>query len=66
MRRELLLIGQMIEAAERARTLVAGRELRDLEADRQRRDTLVWNFTVLGEAAAHLDDEVKARFADIS
>lgn len=66
MRRELLLIGQMIEAAEQARSLVAGILLADLEADRQRRDALLWNFTVLGEAAAQLDDEVKARFAEIS
>lgn len=66
MRRELLLIGQMIEAAEQARTLVAGIELADLEADRQRRDALLWNFTVLGEAATQLDGEVKARFPEIS
>ncbi|MGQ0629924.1 MAG: HepT-like ribonuclease domain-containing protein [Sporichthyaceae bacterium] len=66
MRRELLLIGQMIEAAEEAGKLVAGIELAALEADRQRRDALLWNFTVLGEAAAQLDDDVKARFAEIS
>lgn len=66
MRRELLLIGQMIEAAEEARALVAGIQLADLEADRQRRDALLWNFTVLGEAANQLDAGVKARFAEIS
>lgn len=66
MRRELLLIGQMIEAAERARTLVAGIDLAGLERDRQRRDALLWNFTVLGEAATRLDDTVKTRFAEIS
>ena len=65
MRRELLLISQMIEAAEQASVLVAGIELANLQADRQRRDALLWNFTVLGEAAAQLDDQVKARFADI-
>lgn len=65
MRRELLLIGQMIEAAEQARALVAGIERAELEADRQRRDALLWNFTVLGEAATQLDGEVKARFAEI-
>ncbi|MGQ0846890.1 MAG: HepT-like ribonuclease domain-containing protein [Sporichthyaceae bacterium] len=66
MRRELLLIGQMIEAAEQARTLVVGIELAELESDRQRRDALLWNFTVLGEAATQLDDGIKARFAAIS
>jgi uncharacterized protein with HEPN domain len=65
MRRELLLIAEMIDAAEQARKLVTGVELVDLQADRQRRDALLWNFTVLGEASAQLDAEIKARFAEI-
>ena len=65
MRRELLLIGEMVEAAEQARSLVAGIDIAALGADRQRRDALLWNFTVLGEAAAQLDDDVKARFPDV-
>jgi uncharacterized protein with HEPN domain len=36
------------------------------EADRQRRDALLWNFTVLGEAAGRLSDEIKARFPDVT
>jgi len=65
MRRELLLIGEMIDAATQAQSLVAGTDLDALQTDRQRRDALLWNFTVLGEAAAQLDDEVKGRFPDI-
>lgn len=65
MRRELLLIAEMIEAAEQARALVADVDLGALEGDRQRRDALLWNFTVLGEAAAQLDSEVKERFPEI-
>lgn len=65
MRREVLLIGEMIDAAEQARTLVAGFDLDALEADRQRRDALLWNFTVLGEAAAQLAPDVKDRFPEI-
>ncbi len=65
MRREVLLVGEMIEAAEQARSLVAGTDLAAVSADRQRRDALLWNFTVLGEAAAQLGDEVKARFPDV-
>lgn len=57
MRRELLLIGEMIDAATQAQSLVAGTDLDALQADRQRRDALLWNFTVLGEAAAQLDDD---------
>ena len=37
----------------------------ELQDDRQRRDALLWNFTVLGEAAARLSDETKARFPDV-
>jgi hypothetical protein len=40
MRRELLLIGEMIEAAEQARSLVVDVQLATLAADRQRRDAL--------------------------
>jgi uncharacterized protein with HEPN domain len=65
MRRELLLVGEMIEAGEQAQSLVAGIELGALATDRQRRDALLWNFAVLGEAAAQIDDGVKARFPDI-
>ncbi len=50
MRREVVLIGEMIDAAEQARSLVDGLDLAVLNGDRQRRDALLWNFTVLGEA----------------
>jgi uncharacterized protein with HEPN domain len=65
MRRELLLIEEMIGAATVAHSLVAGISVDDLEADRQRRDALLWNFAVLGEAAAQLDQATKDRFPDI-
>lgn len=44
----------MIDAAEQATRLVAGLEVESLTHDRQRRDALLWNFTVLGEAASQL------------
>ena len=59
-RREVLLLGEMIDAAEQAQHLVAGHDLEAIEADRQRRDALLWNFTVLGEAASQLPDEFKS------
>ena len=65
MRRELLLIEEMIEAAGQAESLVKGIDVPTLNADRQRRDALLWNFTVLGEAAAQLDDKVKTRFPEV-
>jgi uncharacterized protein with HEPN domain len=33
---------------------------------RQRRDALLWNFTVLGEAVGQVSEEAKARFPDIA
>jgi len=65
MRRELLLIGEMIDAADHAQALVDGVDLDELGADRRRRDALLWNFTVLGEAASQLGPEVKERFPEI-
>jgi hypothetical protein len=58
MRRDVLLLAEMIDAAEQAQHLVDGVTAEELEADRQRCDALLWNFTVLGEAAGQLSDEV--------
>jgi uncharacterized protein with HEPN domain len=65
MRREPLLVSEMIGAAETACHLVAGLGVDELENDRQRLDALLWNFTVLGEAAAQVDDLVKDRFPEV-
>ncbi len=65
MRREVLLIGEMIDAAEQAQQLVEGIGVDEVARDRQRRDALLWNFTVMGEAASQVPDEVKARFPNI-
>lgn len=62
MQRDILLITEMIDAAEEAQQLTAGITVRQLETDRQRRDALLWNFTVLGEAAGQLSAEVKDHF----
>jgi len=66
MRRDVLLLTEMIDAAEQAQQLASGVTVGQLEADRQRRDALLWNFTVLGEAAGRLSDEVKARFPEVA
>jgi uncharacterized protein with HEPN domain len=66
MRRDVLLLTEMIEAAEQAQELTNGLTISDLEADRQRRDALLWNFTVLGEAAGQLSDEIKAQFPQVA
>jgi uncharacterized protein with HEPN domain len=65
MRRDILLLTEMVDAAEEAQQLAANVTVSELEADRQRRDALLWNFTVLGEAAGQLSTEIKQRFPDI-
>jgi uncharacterized protein with HEPN domain len=60
MQRDILLLSEMIDAAEQAQQLAAGVTVSELEADRQRRDALLWNFTVLGEAAAQLSADSKS------
>ncbi|MFP5345955.1 MAG: DUF86 domain-containing protein [Actinomycetes bacterium] len=65
MRRELVLLEEMIDAAEQAHLLAADQAPESLASDRQRRDALLWNFTVLGEAAAQLPDEIKASYPEI-
>jgi uncharacterized protein with HEPN domain len=66
MQRDLLLLTEMVDAAEQAQHLVDGVTVSELEADRQRRDALLWNFTVLGEAAGQISEGVRARFPDIA
>ncbi|GHF30373.1 DUF86 domain-containing protein [Amycolatopsis deserti] len=39
--------------------------MEDLESDRQRRDALLWNFTVLGEAAAQVSEDLKAQHPEV-
>ncbi len=65
MRRDLLLLGEMIDAATEAVSLTKDADIETLEGDRRSGDVLLWNFTVLGEAAAQLDDAIKARFAEV-
>lgn len=62
MRRDLLLLHEMIDSAEQAQSLVAGHTAAEIDSDRLRRDALLWNFTVLGEAATLVSDETKTRF----
>ena len=65
MQRDVLLLTEMVDAAEQAHRLTADITVSQLEADRQRRDALPWNFTVLGEAAGQLSAEVKDKFPDM-
>lgn len=66
MRRDLVFLTEMIDAAEQAMALVAGRSIGDIEGDRRTRDALLWNVTVLGEAANRVSELTRNRFPGIS
>ena len=62
MRRELLLIQEMIHAATRVRSLIGDRDAATLFADRDKREALLWNYTVLGEASGQVPAETRDRY----
>ncbi len=59
MQRELVLLTEILDAGDRIIELVAGRDVADVEANRNVRDALLWNYTVLGEAASQVSQELK-------
>lgn len=65
MQRDLLLLTEMVDAAAAIQELAAGVDVEALATDRQRRDALLWNFTVLGEAATQVSTQTRARFSEI-
>lgn len=66
MRRDRLLLREIIEAAERIIELATGRSSGEFEVDRDRRDALLWNFTVLGEAIGQLSDTTKTAYPGVA
>ena len=65
MRRETLLLTEIVDAAERILELSAGASVEHLENDRSRREALLWSFTVLGEASHQLDNDLKTAHPEI-
>lgn len=59
MRRDLLLVREMRDAATEIRSLIGGREVSTIQGDAMRRSALLWQFTVLGEAANQVSADVK-------
>jgi uncharacterized protein with HEPN domain len=65
MQRDRLLLAEILDAVERLLELTADRTAADFDIDRDRRDALLWNFTVLGEAVAQLSQDLKDAHAAI-
>lgn len=43
--RDEMLLAEMLDAADQAQEIARGRSSDELQADRLRRDALLWNFT---------------------
>lgn len=65
MRRDRLVLTEIIDATERIVALAAGRSVDEIDTDRDRRDALLWNYTVLGEAVGQLSEPTKAAHPDV-
>jgi uncharacterized protein with HEPN domain len=61
MRRDAVLLAEIISAIERIVIITSARSAAEIEDAPDRRDALLWNFTVLGEAANQVSTELKAR-----
>lgn len=65
MRRDVLFVAEMIEAAERIAVLAGDRDVAQVEADTTVREALLWNFTVLGEAAGKVSEATRSAHPEV-
>lgn len=65
MRRDLLLLHEIVDSLERILELISGMTLERLDSERTTREALLWSFTVLGEACGRTSDELKQEFPDL-
>ena len=65
MQRDRLFLAEIIDAAQRVIDLAAERSAVDGAVDRDRRDALLWNFTVLGEAISQLSETTRSRHREV-
>ncbi len=59
MQRDRVLVDEMIEAAERIVELIGDASSEQVAANRDRRDAVLWNFTMLGEAANQISESTR-------
>jgi uncharacterized protein with HEPN domain len=65
MRRDLLLLTEIVSAGDRAVTIAQRYTVELLTANPDARDALLWNMTVLGEAASQISQALRDRTPDL-
>jgi uncharacterized protein with HEPN domain len=60
MQRELLLLEEIITAANRATQIASRHTVQSLAVNLDARDALLWNLTIVGEAVGRLSEEMRA------
>lgn len=65
MQRDRLYVAEMVDAAERAHDIAVQASVSELEHNRLLRDALLWNFTVLGEAAKAVSADLKTLHPEV-
>ncbi|MGB8021773.1 MAG: HepT-like ribonuclease domain-containing protein [Candidatus Nanopelagicales bacterium] len=62
----MLILDEIIEAGERAQAIAREQPVDRLRADLNARDALLWNMTIIGEAANQLSEAFRARFPGVA
>ena len=65
MRREALLLDEIIGAAQRATDIASRHGVEDLATSPDARDALLWNLTVIGEAVNQLPEGLRAQHPQV-
>jgi uncharacterized protein with HEPN domain len=65
MRRDALLLAEIVGAIERILEISHAMNPAEVDGEPDQRDALLWNFTVLGEAANQLSTELKSQSPDL-
>lgn len=65
-RPDYLRLADILKAGERITTRLATVSLEQFLSDESAQDTVLWNFMIIGEAAAHTTSELRVRYPAIA
>ena len=65
-RPDWLRLADILKATERITRRLSAVSLEEFAIDEELQDSILWNFMVVGEAAAHVTPELRARYASVA